>query len=770
MSWYASDIDGNLSEYDLYLGTTPNPPLVASGLSFANYVPAAPLAPLTTHYWHVVARDDRGLETPGPLWTFTTRTSNQAPFPPQSPHPLDGETGVVVNTTLSWIAGDLDNDELVYDVYFGTSSPPPLVSSDQLGMTYNPGPLALATQYYWRVVASDLTSETSGPTWMFTTRAANLPPTVSNPVPANGANNVTFNPLLTWTGTDPDGDPLHYDVYFGSTFPPPLAAANASDNSYAPGILAFFTVYYWRIVARDPSNAETSSATWSFRTRAGNLAPSVPSNPTPADGSTVTPALAILQWLAFDPNGDPLTYSVYFGTTNPPPFVGTRTAPNFLIPGTLDPFATYYWRIEASDGLLSSSGPVWSFVVSPGPGGGKGDANGDGVVTLADATCTLRAYLGMTDCLGAEGFDRADVDCSGGITPRDARCIHKNVVDGSCMFCNSVATTAVAGEAGSTAVPPLLYAGTTYSEGDRIVAPIFVSGVSSLEALGFQMDVSDNAYFLDVAPAGATAGFVQMLSNASGFPFPGLPGAVGGYSLSGAPAENFGLMLLLYFDTIDTNAGTAIIHSCVDDLAGAAPITIFIIPDDTPNPVLISRFEAVRSGSDVAVSWDFSSDEPVTSYTLYRRDEGASVPRVIAEGDANTARSFVDRDVQPGATYQYELLVRTLDGDEFRSQRAKVTIAMLALSLGQNHPNPFNPQTTIPFEVPGSGASRVRVFVIDAAGRVVRTLVDEAMSGGSHTTVWDGKDASGAGVSSGVYFYVLDAGGERLTRKMVLLK
>ncbi len=769
MSWYASDIDGNLSEYDLYLGTTPNPPLVAAGLSFANYVPDPPLAPLTTHYWRVVARDDGGLETPGPTWVFTTRSSNTPPFPPQSPRPLNGESGVPINTTLSWLSGDLDNDELVYDVYFGTADPPPLVADDQSGMSYDPGPLALGTQYYWRVVANDLSSETSGPTWTFTTRAVNLPPAApSNPSPSHNTTNVTFNPLLVWIATDPDGDALHYDVYFGTSFPPPLVASDVANNSYSPGILPFSTDHYWRIVARDPSGAATSGPTWAFRTRGGNLAPLPPSNPVPAHGSGVLPSLAVVHWVAIDPNTDPLTFSVYFGTTNPPPFAGTRTAPSFLIPGILEPLQTYYWRIEASDGLATTSGPVWSFTVADPGNPVQGDATGDGLVMIDDADCTLNTFVGIVGCLGPDGADRADVDCSGGITPRDARCIHRQVLHGTCTFCDGVAAAALVTE--TSAAPPVLYAGTTYSEGDRIVAPIFVSGVPSLEALGFHLDVSDNAFFTGVVRAGATTGFQQLRSNATGFPFPGLPGVVGGYHMTAANAENFGLMLLLYFELEGTNAGTAVIHSCVDDLAGAAPVTIFIIPDDTPNPVLISRFEAVNSGADVEVSWEFANDEPVTTYTLYRRDEGAAMAKAIAEGDANTVRAYVDHDVQPGVTYHYELLVRTLDGEEYRSQPAKVTTAALSLSLGQNHPNPFNPQTTIPFVIPGSGASRVRVFVIDAGGRVVRTLVDEAMAGGSHTAVWDGKDAGGASVSSGVYFYVLDVGGQRLTRKMVLLK
>jgi flagellar hook assembly protein FlgD len=64
----------------------------------------------------------------------------------------------------------------------------------------------------------------------------------------------------------------------------------------------------------------------------------------------------------------------------------------------------------------------------------------------------------------------------------------------------------------------------------------------------------------------------------------------------------------------------------------------------------------------------------------------------------------------------------------------------------------------------------VRLTIVDVAGRRVRTLVDEQQSAGSREAIWTGRDDTGSPVSSGVYFYVLDVGKERLTRKLVLLK
>jgi hypothetical protein len=88
--------------------------------------------------------------------------------------------------------------------------------------------------------------------------------------------------------------------------------------------------------------------------------------------------------------------------------------------------------------------------------------------------------------------------------------------------------------------------------------------------------------------------------------------------------------------------------------------------------------------------------------------------------------------------------------------------------LFANHPNPFNPSTTIRYALGEAG--RVRLSVYDASGRHVRTLVDGAEAAGEHTVDFDGRDDRGAALASGVYFYRLDTGNLTRTRKMVLLK
>jgi len=93
-------------------------------------------------------------------------------------------------------------------------------------------------------------------------------------------------------------------------------------------------------------------------------------------------------------------------------------------------------------------------------------------------------------------------------------------------------------------------------------------------------------------------------------------------------------------------------------------------------------------------------------------------------------------------------------------------------SLSQSYPNPFNPATTIAFDVAGTPGEkqRVQLDVYDVRGKLVVRLVDSTLDPGSHKVVWDGRDSAGQPVSSGIYLYTLRGGKNVYTRKMVLMK
>jgi hypothetical protein len=90
-----------------------------------------------------------------------------------------------------------------------------------------------------------------------------------------------------------------------------------------------------------------------------------------------------------------------------------------------------------------------------------------------------------------------------------------------------------------------------------------------------------------------------------------------------------------------------------------------------------------------------------------------------------------------------------------------------SFSLSQNAPNPFVSRTQISYSLSQEGPVSLDVF--DASGARIRTLVDDRIPAGAHTSTWDGTDDGGNRTPSGVYFYRLKTGDGLLTRRMIHL-
>jgi hypothetical protein len=166
---------------------------------------------------------------------------------------------------------------------------------------------------------------------------------------------------------------------------------------------------------------------------------------------------------------------------------------------------------------------------------------------------------------------------------------------------------------------------------------------------------------------------------------------------------------------------------------------------------------AVR-GTPAVVDFDGDGDVDVVGVSFDRKvyawdaavpyDETASL---WPEYKANSHRN---------ACVGYEVPSPVEDG------RAPSTVAR----LGQNIPNPFNPVTTIAFQVPDGTPLRVSLVVYDVTGARIKTLANGPMAAGLHSRRWEGTDERGNRVSTGVYFYRLEMPGFADTKKMVLLK
>jgi len=295
---------------------------------------------------------------------------NYPPNPPSNPNPWDEALNINPDADLSWSCSDPNNDPITYDVYFGTSSNPPLVSSGQSQKNYDPGTMDCGQKYYWKIVAEDDEGEsTVGPIWCFTVWINNAPNMPENPNPPDDATDVDINIILSWTCYDPDGDPLTFDVYFEQNDGTPdiLVSNNQTETYYIPAYpLEFYSHYYWRIVAWDSKGGIRHGYIWHFETGGEpNNPPNQPNNPYPVDGATVTNIEVDISWSCSDPDGDNLMYDVYFEANDPNPdvLVSNDQIQTAYDPGVLDTGTTYYWQIIATDEHgATKPGPIWNFI------------------------------------------------------------------------------------------------------------------------------------------------------------------------------------------------------------------------------------------------------------------------------------------------------------------------------------------------------------------------------------------------------------------------
>jgi hypothetical protein len=205
---------------------------------------------------------------------------------------------------------------------------------------------------------------------------------------------------------------------------------------------------------------------------------------------------------------------------------------------------------------------------------------------------------------------------------------------------------------------------------------------------------------------------------------------------------------------------------------------------DVPVAAELASFTGAVTPSDqVLLQWSVASQSNNLGWEVYRSTDSITFERIgeLVSGDGTTDAfknySFTDSDPLQAEVRYYYLKQIDLDGTSARSAVIEVTLATaitqqalpVANALWQNFPNPFNPETTINFEL--SEEAVVTLTIYDLTGQVVRTLVSgQFMTAGTYQNVWDGRNEVGVRVGSGVYLYRLNAGTFTAMQKMTLLQ
>ncbi|MEP0548698.1 MAG: family 10 glycosylhydrolase [Rhodothermales bacterium] len=205
-------------------------------------------------------------------------------------------------------------------------------------------------------------------------------------------------------------------------------------------------------------------------------------------------------------------------------------------------------------------------------------------------------------------------------------------------------------------------------------------------------------------------------------------------------------------------------------------------------PATPEELDYVFEGEDVTLAWTppaSSAADSARFFAVYRIQSATEPDYETALADARNLlavtgeTTFTDRPFNVGEPYYYVVTGVSANSIESAPSNAVVlegvaidtedTAGPLAFELGSNYPNPFAARTTIGFSLDRPAAVTLRVY--DMLGRTVATLVDDARyPAGSHTVEWDGISASGRRLSSGTYFYRLDADGRRAAKPMTLIR
>jgi hypothetical protein len=185
----------------------------------------------------------------------------------------------------------------------------------------------------------------------------------------------------------------------------------------------------------------------------------------------------------------------------------------------------------------------------------------------------------------------------------------------------------------------------------------------------------------------------------------------------------------------------------------------------------------------IELTWDAVDHADLVGYNVFRgKWENGDFEMLNDEFVLET--SFTDMDVPDSDVYWYYVTAVFAgdygDAESMASEHDSGSTEIITavdddlpsvpedFFLSSNYPNPFNPSTTISYGLPADADVRVEIY--NLLGQNVRTLVDEHQSAGYKAVIWDGRDNSGSSVSTGVYFYRIEAGKFQASRKMLLIK
>ena len=531
----------------------------------------------------------------------------------------------------------------------------------------------------------------------------NPPNQPSNPNPGNGTVNQSINTTLSWSCSDPNNDPLTYDVYFGTSNNPPLASGNQTSTSYNPGQLNNSTTYYWKIVAKDNQGGTTEGPVWSFSTVAAG-----------GGGDVIPPELIGVQTVESD--------QVVLDFSEPLDSASVVNPGNYLISD----------QIQVLNAELSTSQ--------------------ERITLTTDQQVLNHIYTIAVNNL---------TDTAGNVISSQANSLFYKLLDiGSIGYIEHLINDVNASATTDTNTSPAkTLDGLVNGDPDpnsRWAAQILPQWIQydlgatepvGLIAVSFYQWNAGRIYQYSIETSDDLVQWNEVVSNASS-------------SSQEWTLNEFTNLSARYVRIVclSNNQG---------DWAGVWEARIFE-PNNT-TAVEFTEFTAkVNENNSVILDWTTASELNCKQFNITRKKGNGDfvmVGSVPGHGSVTETQqyTFTDNTVNSGH-YTYRLEEVDFSGHTSYSNIVEIEVNNPQdYILEQNYPNPFNPTTTISYSVPKE--SFVSLQVYDILGNEISTLVNEKKPQGYYNIEFNAKD-----LPSGIYFSRIQAGSFVAVKKMILLK
>jgi hypothetical protein len=451
----------------------------------------------------------------------------------------------------------------------------------------------------------------------------------------------------------------------------------------------------------------------------------LPTNPSPADNAVDIPVTGAQATWTNPANA--VTNELYFGT-NPSNLTMVHSGSlisSFNIPGTLNYFTKYYWKVVEKNDTCGVNGPVWSFRTIQDPSlwfalvDDFSAGTGNWTITNDGGTCVWQIYNSpypnayTLPATSSGAVFSADADECGSATTTLTTATLTNALnfsmygsvhlefdsDWNALDAEDFCYVDVSNDGGTTWVNYLTYTGT---------------------------DVRNTHVVLDISTTAALQSNVKVRFKS----------VQPGYD---------------WWWTIDN----------VQIIGGSVV------------PVELASFKADVSGNSVILNWITATETNNNGFEIERSFSGNAYEKVgFVNGNGTStdlnAYSFTDSKLASGK-YLYRLKQVDFDGTFEYSNVIEVEVTgVQAYSLDQNYPNPFNPSTSISFSLPVD--SKVSLKVFDILGQEAAVIVNALLNAGSHSY-----NFNASSLNSGVYFYQIEAQGNdgssfKTIKKMMLTK